>query len=107
MYYSPVGQILKRRYEILQLLNSGSLGHTYLARDLAQPSRPRCAVKHYPGDRESPNLLKTSRRTFVTEAETLKKLGYHAQIPRFLDCFEENQGLYLVQELIIGHIFNT
>lgn len=107
MYYSPVGQILKRRYEILQLLNSGSLGHTYLARDLAQPSRPRCAVKYYPGDRESPSLLKTSRRTFVTEAETLKKLSYHAQIPRFLDCFEENQGLYLVQELIIGHILNT
>ncbi|MEM9538715.1 MAG: serine/threonine-protein kinase [Cyanobacteria bacterium P01_E01_bin.42] len=107
MYYSPVGQILKRRYEILQLLNSGSLGQTYLARDLAQPARPRCAVKYYPADRESPNLLKTSRRIFVTEAETLKKLGYHAQIPRFLDCFEENQGLYLVQELIIGHILNT
>lgn len=107
VYYSPVGQILKRRYEILQLLNSGSLGHTYLARDLAQPARPRCAVKYYPSDRESPHLLKTSRRIFVTEAETLKKLGYHAQIPRFLDCFEENQGLYLVQELIIGHILNT
>ncbi|MBP0022135.1 MAG: serine/threonine protein kinase [Cyanobacteria bacterium SBLK] len=107
MYYSPVGQILKRRYEILQLLNSGSLGQTYLARDLAQPARPRCAVKYYVSDRESPNLLKTSRRIFVTEAETLKKLGYHAQIPRFLDCFEENQGLYLVQELIIGHILNT
>ncbi|MGK7924124.1 MAG: protein kinase, partial [Spirulina sp.] len=107
MYYSPVGQILKRRYEILQLLNSGSLGQTYLARDLSQPAKPRCAVKYYPCDRESPNLLKTSRRIFVTEAETLKKLGYHAQIPRFLDCFEENQGLYLVQELIIGHILNT
>ncbi|MCW6036141.1 serine/threonine protein kinase [Spirulina subsalsa FACHB-351] len=106
-YHSPVGQLLNRRYEIVQVLSSGAFGQTYIAQDITQPGRPRCVVKYYQSNRDYPNLLKTSRRIFVSEVETLKKLGNHDQIPQFFDCFEENQGFYLVQELIIGQTLST
>jgi len=97
----PVGQVLRQRYEIVRLLASGAFGHTYVARDLEQSGAP-CLIKHYQSHRNYPHLLKTSRRIFATEAETLKQLGAHDQIPRFIDCFEADEQFYLVQELIVG-----
>ncbi|MDY7015284.1 MAG: serine/threonine-protein kinase, partial [Cyanobacteriota bacterium] len=36
----------------------------------------------------------------------LKMLGFHPQIPKAIDAFEENHGLYIVQELIVGQTLN-
>jgi serine/threonine-protein kinase len=47
-----------------------------------------------------PNRWEIARRQFKREAVTLNKLGSHDQIPQLLDCFEDNQGFYLVQQLI-------
>jgi serine/threonine-protein kinase len=49
-----------------------------------------------------PNRWEIARRQFKREAVTLNKLGSHDQIPQLLDCFEDNQGFYLVQQLIVG-----
>ncbi|MDB9315982.1 serine/threonine-protein kinase [Spirulina sp. CS-785/01] len=102
MSYSRIGRLLNHRYKISQVLSAGAFGRTYIVHDTSQPGRPRYAVKCYQSNQDYPNLLKTSRRVFVTEAETLKKLGNHPQIPRFIDCFEGNGSFYLVQELIEG-----
>ncbi|NJO21487.1 MAG: serine/threonine protein kinase, partial [Spirulinaceae cyanobacterium RM2_2_10] len=98
----PIGQVLQQRYEIIRLLGSGAFGHTYVARDLQQGKGASCLIKHFQSHRGYPHLLKTSRRIFVTEAEMLKKLGIHDQIPRFIDCFEADEQFYLAQELIVG-----
>jgi len=54
----------------------------------------------------TPVVCKT-RRLFQSEAETLKKLGNHDQIPRLLAYFEENQEFYLVQDFIQGHLLRA
>lgn len=100
--YPTCGQLLHHRYKIIQVLSSGAFGQIYLAQDTLDPTRAQCAVKYYLSHHTYPHLVKTSRRLFLNEAEFLKRLGVHPQIPQFLNCFEENQGFFLVQEYIAG-----
>ena len=102
IHYPLLGQLLHGRYQIIQVLSSGAFGQTYIAQDIAQPHKPNCVVKHHRLLYDYPNLLKTSKRILVSEAQMLEKLGSHEQIPQLLACFEENQWLCLVQELIEG-----
>ncbi len=98
-----LGQLLDGRYQVLQILGGGGFGQTYIAQDTHRPGFPKCVVKHLKPVTRSPEFLKTARRLFTSEAETLEKLGYHDQIPRLLAYFEENQEFFLVQEFIEGH----
>jgi serine/threonine-protein kinase len=100
--YPSLGQLLHQRYKVLQVLNSGAFGQVYLAQDTLDPTRSQCAIKYYFSDLNYPHLVKTSRRIFLNEAEYLKRLGVHPQIPQFLNCFEENRGFFLVQDYIAG-----
>ncbi|NER47737.1 MAG: protein kinase [Symploca sp. SIO1A3] len=98
-----IGELLDSRYKIIQALAAGGFGHTYIAEDTRIPGNPKCIVKHLKPASSDPNLLPTARRLFLSEAETLARLGNHDQIPRLLAYFEANQEFYLVQELIVGH----
>ncbi|MEH1816711.1 MAG: serine/threonine-protein kinase [Nostoc sp.] len=98
-----LGQLLDGRYQVLQILGGGGFGQTYIAQDTHRPGFPKCVVKHLKPVTRSPEFLKTARRLFTSEAETLEKLGYHDQIPRLLAYFEDNQEFFLVQEFIEGH----
>ncbi len=97
-----LGQVLKERYQLTQLLGAGGFGQTYVARDLFQPETPDCVVKQLKPASTDVTFLKIARRLFETEVSTLKRLGTHSCIPKLLDSFEENQEFYLVQELIDG-----
>ncbi|HEY9829839.1 MAG TPA: protein kinase [Stenomitos sp.] len=98
-----IGQLLARRYQILQILGAGAFGQTYVAQDTHIPGNPTCVVKHLKPATTSPKLLETARELFQREAQTLVKLGKHEQIPQLLAYFEEDQEFYLVQEFIEGH----
>lgn len=98
-----IGQLLDRRYKIIQALSVGGFGHTYIAEDLRIPGHPKCVVKHLKPASHNPKLLATAERLFWSEAESLAQLGTHDQIPRILAFFEENQEFFLVQELVEGH----
>ncbi|MEH1952047.1 MAG: serine/threonine-protein kinase [Nostoc sp.] len=98
-----LGQLLDGRYQVLQTLGGGGFGQTYIAQDTHRPGFPKCVVKHLKPVTRSPEFLKTARRLFTSEAETLEQLGYHDQIPRLLAYFEDNQEFFLVQEFIEGH----
>ncbi|MEC4984946.1 MAG: serine/threonine-protein kinase [Oscillatoria sp. PMC 1068.18] len=100
--YQLLGKSLHGRYQIIQVLSGGAFGQIYIAEEINRPEQPKCIVKHYRPSSYYPSLLKTSKRIFVNEADNLKKLGTHAQIPQLLACFEGNQEFFLVQEYIPG-----
>jgi len=101
-----LGQLLYKRYQIIEVLNAGAFGQTYVAEDTSKAECPKCVVKHFKLAIKDPNCLLSVRRRFLNEAETLKKLGNHPHIPRLLAYFEEDQEFYLVQEYIEGHLLN-
>jgi len=98
-----IGQLLDRRYRIVQILSSGAFGQTYLAADTRRPGHPQCVVKQLRPPNNNSKILKTALRLFEKEAEILEKLGRHDQIPLLLAYFKENNHFYLVEEYIEGH----
>ncbi|MCA1993454.1 MAG: serine/threonine protein kinase, partial [Coleofasciculus sp. S288] len=63
---------------------------------------PQCVIKHLKPSGNHCKQWHFSQRLFANEVESLEKLGNHDQIPKLIDCFDDNQGFYLVQELIVG-----
>jgi eukaryotic-like serine/threonine-protein kinase len=101
-----LGQVLLKRYKIIEKIGSGAFGHTYIAIDTAFPGEPRRVVKHLSPHRSEPKHLELAKRLFETEAKVLSILGENAQIPRLFSYFEEEGEFFLVQELIEGHNLN-
>ncbi len=97
-----IGSLIGGRYQIEQHLAAGGFGQTFVAHDLHLPGQPTCVIKQLRPNSSDPSLLKTAQRLFDREVRTLYDLGEHAQIPRLLAHFEENQQFYLAQELIEG-----
>ncbi|MGK7902174.1 MAG: protein kinase [Hormoscilla sp.] len=103
---SPLIRRLRGRYSVMRPLDRGGMSRTYLAVD-EDKLRTYCVIKQF-----SPNSLATgvsrqesiskSVTLFNQEAHRLHELGSHGQIPCLLAYFEEDNRLYLVQELIRG-----
>lgn len=102
-----LGKLLEGRYQVVQVLSSGGFCETYLAQDTHTPGHPTCVVKHLKPASNTPNSLQTLRWLFTGEAQALKKLGNHDQIPQLLDNFEDNQEFYLVQEFVLGQTLSV
>lgn len=103
MTHHMIGKVLQGRYQIVQSLGAGVFGQTYIAVDIDHPENPKCVVKQLKVTSLQPSHLDTLRLRFLTETQTLKRLGHHNQIPQLIACFEENERFYLVQEFIEGH----
>lgn len=103
MNHHMIGKVLQGRYQIVQNLGAGVFGQTYIAIDIDYPENPKCVVKQLKVSSSHSSYLDTLRLRFLTETETLKRLGGHHQIPEFIACFEEHERFYLVQECIEGH----
>jgi serine/threonine protein kinase len=95
-------QKLGGRYQVIDQLGVGGFSQTFLAQDLHLPGRPCCVVKQFKPKLNEAAHLRTASRLFDTEATVLYQLGEHAQIPRLLAHFEQEQEFYLVQEFIEG-----
>ncbi|WP_347405001.1 serine/threonine-protein kinase [Nodosilinea sp. LEGE 06152] len=99
-----IGLLLANRYRIVRLLGSGGFGETYVAEDTQRPGSPVCVVKQLRIISNDPRAHRLGRRFFEGEAETLEKLGHHAQIPRLLAYFEVQNSFYLVEEMVEGRL---
>ncbi len=93
----------KNRYKIDRTLRRGNFGQTYIAIDQhSQPQNQEVVIKKLKPQQNDSYTLDNAYRLFQKEAESLKKLGHHQQIPAYIDYFQENQEFYLVQEYIKG-----
>ena len=100
--YPELDRLLDGRYQVNQILAIGDWGRTYLAQDTRRPSQPDCIIQHVLPIANDDAYRYALRQLFVREAATLERLGEHGQMPRLLACFEDEQGLHLVQEFIGG-----
>ncbi|NJL22200.1 MAG: protein kinase [Leptolyngbyaceae cyanobacterium SM1_3_5] len=91
---------LNDRYMTLKPIGQGGFGRTFLAVDWVEMGKPRCVVKQFfPNwgiDRAKASQL------FREEAERLKQLDEHPQIPNLLGYLEQDDQQYLIQEFIDG-----
>jgi len=93
--------ILRKRYEIIELVGRGGMGATYRAEDLRLKGRI-CAVKEaLPDPDASPTEAKQSREQFYQEASTLARLD-HPNLPKVSDYFSDNDRDYLVMDFVPG-----
>ncbi|MCU0546674.1 MAG: protein kinase [Oscillatoriaceae cyanobacterium Prado104] len=102
-----VSQLLDGRYQIIEVIETGEFGQTYLAKDIRRPGEPQCFVKHLRPGTTEPKLINTTRRLFEKEAEVLEKLGQHDQIPQLFAYFEENHEFFLVESFVAGQSLST
>lgn len=86
-----IGDILNEKYRIERLLGKGGTGSVYLCTNIELGNK--WAVKHIPEDR-------INCRT-MSEIEILKRL-YHLSLPRIVDVFRNEQGIYIVESNIEG-----
>ena len=93
--------ILENRYRLISLLGQGGFGRTFLGEPVGE--RPnhlghvkKCVIKQI-----NKSIL-TDASGFQAEADRLRKLGEHPQIPRLFEAFENDWGQFLVQEFAPG-----
>jgi serine/threonine protein kinase len=103
---SLTGRQLQNRYQVLKPLGGGAFAQTYIAQDSSQTGQHLCLIKYYTNIRKQPQIFASYRRLFITETSNLLRLDGHNQIPKLLDCFEQEDGLYVVQELIEGDLLS-
>ncbi|MDF5716897.1 MAG: serine/threonine-protein kinase [Rhizonema sp. NSF051] len=96
-----LGQLLGRRYKIVESLGVSSFGQTYIAIDVKLFNK-KCVVKQLKPVTTDYETLKVAKRLFYSEAQLLHRLGIHDQIPHLLAHFQENRKFYLVQQFIEG-----
>ncbi|MBE9191827.1 serine/threonine protein kinase [Gloeocapsopsis crepidinum LEGE 06123] len=99
-----IGEVIKGRYQILEILSRGGFCQTYLAQDLFEPDSAKCVIKHLStATSPQPQTIADLRSSFTREAQALEKLGEHDQVPQLLAHFEIDREFYLVQQFVTGH----
>jgi WD40 repeat protein/tRNA A-37 threonylcarbamoyl transferase component Bud32 len=115
---------LRDRYSVIRLIGQGGFGRTFLAvdekgkenelqrrlseKDVLRTDAEKytkqnlCVVKQFFPRDINPTQQEKAIALFYQEAERLRELGTHSQIPDLIDFFEEQQQFYLVQEFIVG-----
>lgn len=103
MTHHTSSKVLQGRYQIVQNLGAGVFEQTYVAIDIERPGQLKYVVREVNFSTFEPSYLETQRLNFLTEIETLKRLGQHERIPKLITHFEEDGRFYLIQEFIEGH----
>lgn len=92
--------LLSDRYRPTKRIGKGAFGRTFLAVDEQRLNTP-CVVKQFLVSQEKKTFEK-ALELFKREAEHLRDLGTHPQIPELLAFLEQDRKMYLIQEYIDG-----
>ncbi len=95
--------LLHERYRAVKLISQGGISRTFLTVDEGLSPALPCVLKQLWTKNLTPEVSAKATTLFQQEALRLAELGNHSQIPDLLAHFEDNQQLYLVQELIDGN----
>jgi serine/threonine protein kinase len=95
--------LLLQRYRVLNILEEGKLGRTYLATDRSRADA-YCAIEEIVPGTELPGTLAKAKAFFKQEATLLYRLQ-HLQVPRFWTVFEEQNRFFLVRDYISGKTY--
>ncbi|MEO0826096.1 MAG: serine/threonine-protein kinase [Cyanobacteria bacterium J06642_9] len=96
------GLLVGDRYRPLAAIGQGGFGRTFRAQDEQALEDGACVIKQLllrGGTQADPTNF---QQRFHQEAQRLRKLGQHPQIPQLLDYGEDANGSYLIQTLIAG-----
>ena len=93
--------LLRDFYRAIAPLGQGGFGRTFRAVNLGKFDEP-CVIKQFLPQLQGTWAIQRAVELFNQEAKWLYELGKHPQIPELIAYFEQEQRLYLVQELIEG-----
>jgi serine/threonine protein kinase, bacterial len=93
------GLLIQGRYRINEVLGMGSYGITYLAHD--RLTGTTVVLKQL---RTTKAKTESGLRSFQRESEILKAVQ-HSQVPKLLDEFQNDKGLFITMEWINGDTF--
>lgn len=99
---AKMSQLLRDRYQILEMIRSDLLGETYLAEDVQLPDRPKCQIEKFRLPNTSSKSQKSLIQVLKRKADALQGIDRHPQIPQMLEYFEAENNFYLVHEFISG-----
>ncbi|MHC5670736.1 protein kinase domain-containing protein [Nostoc sp.] len=100
-----VGTVLQNRYRIIQILGQGGFGRTYLAEDQRRFNE-LCAIKELISTARSALAWERAQELFHREGGILYQIQ-HPQVPKFRERFEQDQGLFLVEDYVAGQTYRT
>lgn len=107
----PVGYILEKKYQILNVIGSGAFGITYLVRHLTFANQyvikeylPQVAIRDEtegikPINEQDKELFDWGLKQFIKEAKLLNQLK-HPNVVTVIDIFEDNGSAYFVMPFL-------
>lgn len=102
MPYLKPGDVLRDRYEIVEIIGQGGMGCIYKGADLRLEGR-FTAIKDIRTDpNDSQEEQQQDRRQFQREASTLARLD-HPNLPKVSDFFSEGERDFLVMDYVPGY----
>jgi tetratricopeptide (TPR) repeat protein len=94
-----IGKILADRYQITEVRDSGRV---LVAEDTHRPGYPLCLIQRLQGAAANPQGFQIAKLILEQRVEAIGRLGKFSQIPAVLTFFELDQGLYLLEEMVMG-----
>ena len=94
-----IGKILADRYQITEVRDSGRV---LVAEDTHRPGYPLCLIQRLQGATANPQGFQIAKLILEQRLEAIGRLGKFSQIPAVLTFFELDQGLYLIEEMVMG-----
>lgn len=94
--------IVGRRYQLIKKLGENNWNTIYLAKDATMPEDFRCVVEQFRLESNQKISIQGIKTRYGNEVNLWQQLANLKQLPSILACFEEEEALYLVRELIKG-----
>jgi serine/threonine protein kinase len=101
MEHLKPGDVLRDRYEIVEIIGQGGMGCIYKAADLRLEGRYTAIKEIQPDTADTLEGREQDRRQFQREASILARLD-HPNLPKVSDFFSEDERDFLVMDFVPG-----